>query len=126
MEGIKLLAFLRCTYPEYLSMFLQIISSYIKTTCTRKRRARMKYKLPSNFNDTSDPTFSEDIIAKSTQTSKKNYAFGMTESASPCLFNPDCRYLKSYSENLLLNTTRGINVQPECKRLKNIPRISEV
>ncbi|KAF8222878.1 glycosyltransferase family 49 protein [Tricholoma matsutake] len=34
------------------------------------------------------------------------------------------RYLRGYHENHLLNTTRGLNTQQECKRLKNIPRIA--
>ena len=68
-------------------------------------------------------------IAKYTQTSKKKHVFGPFSSilVSPVLINDLLvlvRYLKSYHDNEMLNTTRGFNVQEECKKIKGISRIA--
>ena len=129
MGGTKLLVSLRCTYPAYLFMFLRIILSSIKITSTRRRFGRMRSQLFSNSHHLQANRghhFQRRYNRKVYSDFKEELCFRCFNINIP-LFpaNTDHRYLKSYRANSLLNTTRGINVQQECKRLKNndMPRM---
>ena len=127
MGGTKLLVSLKCTCLVYLFMFLQIILSFIKIISTRRRFGRMRsqcffptriicrltaYRFQRRYNRKVYSDFKEELCFR--------YL-----SISIPLFPAytDHRYLKSYHAHGLLNTTRGVNVQQECKRLKNMPRV---